>query len=58
MSFHPFQNDEEVERIKKERDELLDMLNNYNMSDSEKRFIIKRIENITKKLLEKAKYSK
>lgn len=58
MSFHPFQNDEEVERIKKERNELLDMLNNYNMSDSEKRFIIKRIENITKKLLEKAKYSK
>ena len=58
MSFHPFQNDEEVERIKKERNELLDMLNKYNMSDSEKRFIIKRIENITKKLLEKAKYSK
>ena len=58
MSFHPFQNNQEVEKIKKERDELLELLANYNMSDSEKRFIVKRIQDITKKLLEKAKYSK
>lgn len=57
MSFHPFQNDEEIEKIKKERDELLEMLLNYNIPDSERRFIVKRIEDITKKLLEKAKYS-
>jgi|13_taG_2_1085334.scaffolds.fasta_scaffold00468_4 hypothetical protein len=56
--FHPFEDKEEVEKIKKERDDLLRQLESYDMVDSEKRFLIRRIEVITEKLLEKAKYSK
>lgn len=56
--FHPFEDEEEVESIKKERDELLRQLEKYDIVDSEKRFLIRRIEIITDKLLEKAKYSK
>lgn len=56
--FHPFEDKEEVENIKKERDELLRQLELYDIVDSEKRFLIRRIEIITEKLLEKAKYSK
>jgi hypothetical protein len=58
MSLNPFLDKEEVEKIKKERDELLEIISKYNLPDSELRFILKKIENITQKLLEKAKYSK
>lgn len=56
--FHPFEDKEEVENIKKERDELLRQLESYDIVESEKRFLIRRIEIITDKLLEKARYSK
>lgn len=58
MSLNPFLDKEEVEKIKKERDELLEIISKYNLPESELRFILKKIENITQKLLEKAKYSK
>lgn len=58
MRIKPFEDEQEVYKIKKERDELLEMLKNYKMSTSEKKFIIKRIEYITKILLEKAQYAK
>ena len=58
MSLNPFLDKEEVEKIKKERDELLEIIGKYNLPESELRFILKKIENITQKLLEKAKYSK
>jgi len=54
----PFEDKEEVEKIKKEREELLRILGTYSISESEKKFIRRRIDVITDKLLEKAKYSK
>lgn len=56
MKFQPFTNEEETERLKKERDELIDALEDYEIPHDEKRFILKRINIITEKLLEKAKY--
>jgi len=56
--FHPFEDEELIEEIKKERDELIKQLERYNMPDSERRFLVRKIENITNKLLEKAKYAK
>jgi len=54
----PFEDKEEIEKIKKEREELLRILSSYSISESEKKFIRRRIDVITDKLLEKAKYSK
>lgn len=56
--WHPFEDEKLIEDIKKERDELIKQLERYNMPDSERRFLIRRIENITQKLLDKAKYAK
>lgn len=58
MRLSPFEDKEEIEKIKKEREELLRILSSYNISESEKKFIRRRIDVITDKLLEKAKYSK
>jgi hypothetical protein len=54
----PFEDKEKIEKIKKEREELLRILSTYSISESEKKFIIRRIDVITDKLLEKARYSK
>ena len=56
--FKPFENKEEVIRISKERDELMDRLRNYDIPETEKLFILRKIRNITVKLLEKARYGK
>ena len=56
--WHPFEDEKLVEEIKKERDELIKQLEGYSMPDSERRFLVRKIENITNKLLEKAKYAK
>jgi hypothetical protein len=56
--WHPFEDEELIEDIKKERNELIKQLERYNMPDSERRFLVRKIENITNKLLEKAKYAK
>jgi len=46
---------EEKDIIKKERDILLESLENCTMPDSERRFIVKRIQYISEKLLEKVR---
>lgn len=56
--WHPFEDEKLTEEIKKERDELIKDLERYDMPDSERKFLIRRINNITEKLLKKAKYSK
>lgn len=54
----PFEDKELVQNIIEERDRLLESLENEDMSDSEKRFLIKKIKHISEKLLEKARYGK
>ena len=54
----PFEDKEMVEEITKEREHLLEMLQKYNIPESERMFIMRKISNITKKLLEKARYGK
>jgi len=56
--FHPFKDEEEVEKITKEREYLIETLQKYNMPESERMFILRKISNITEKLLEKARYGK
>ena len=58
MKFQPFIDEEECERLRKERDELIRQLDKFPIPEDEKRFIIRRISNISEKLLEKAKYAK
>lgn len=58
MDFKPFEDKEEVERIKKERDELIEILGKYDIPKDEKRFLMRRIQIITDRLLEKARYGK
>ena len=58
MEFKPFEDKEEVEKIKKERDQLIAMLANFDMPDSERRFLKRKIAVITQRLLHKARYSK
>jgi len=54
----PFKDELLYEKIEQERDKLLEYLEKYDMEDSERRFIIKKIQNISEKLLEKANYAK
>jgi hypothetical protein len=58
VNFKPFEDKEETLRIKKERDELIEMLKKYDIPRDEKRFIIRRIQIITERLMEKARYRK
>jgi len=53
----PFKNEEEIEMIKKERESLITIVTNFNTSEDEKRFILRRINIITEKLLEQAMYT-
>ena len=46
---------EERDQIEKEREQLVEALNNCELPDSERRFIMRRISHITEKLLEKVK---
>lgn len=56
--FRPFEDPEEVEKIRQKREELIKSLENYDISDSEALFILRKISIITEKLLNKARYSK
>jgi len=56
--FKPFEDKEEVEKLKLERDLLISSLSSYNMPETEKLFIIRKINNITEKLLKEARYGK
>ena len=53
-----FKDEEEINKIKKERDGLIHILTTYNMSDSERRFLTRRISIISDKLINKALYGK
>ena len=58
MKFAPFEDEDEVKKIKKERDDLIEMLKKYDIPKDERRFIFRKIQIITERLLEKARYSK
>lgn len=58
MSMHPFADEEEIERLREERDRLINSLSEYAIPEDEQRFIIRKIKNITEKLVEKARYAK
>lgn len=58
MTFRPFEDKEEVERIEKEREELIRTLQTYDMESSERQFILRKINHISEKLLQKARYMK
>jgi hypothetical protein len=58
MDFKPFEDQEEVDTIKKERDNLIEMLKKYDLPKDEKRFVLRRIQIISQRLLEKARYAK
>jgi len=58
MTFRPFEDKEEVERIEKERAELIKVLGTYDMESSERMFILRKINHITEKLLKSARYMK
>ena len=49
MSFKPFEDKEEVASIKKERDELIEILKNYDIPADERRFIFRKIQIITER---------
>jgi len=54
----PFEDKEEIEKIQKERDKLIEFLDDFDIDDDERRFIVRKINNISEKLLEKARYKK
>lgn len=58
MSFHPFADQEEIDRLREERDLLIQDLEKFPIDQDEKRFIVRKIRNITEKLVEKARYLK
>lgn len=54
----PFKNEEEIKKIKEERDRLIESLLLFNnIGLDEKRFMTRRIKIISEKLLEKAMYT-
>ncbi len=58
MEFTPFADKEELAKLQKERMELIDSLDDYSIGHEEKQFILRKINNITEKLLHKARYIK
>ena len=48
--------EEKSEKIRLDEEKLLQALDNYDIPDSERKFLVKKINHITEKLLEKAKY--
>ena len=49
---------EKVDTIKAERDRLIAELQNFEMEETERMFIIRKINNITEKLIKAAHYGK
>ena len=56
--FRPFEDKEKIEELRKERDALVESLSKFNIPSSEKAFITRRINYITEKLLQAARYGK
>jgi hypothetical protein len=54
----PFMDKEERDKILKERDELVEQINNLDIAATERRFLVRRISIISEKLLNKAMYGK
>ena len=56
--FRPFEDPEEIEKILEKREELIQSLQDFTITEDEKRFILRKISIISNKLLEKARYKK
>jgi hypothetical protein len=56
--FKPFEDPVEVEKILEKREELIQSLQDFTITEDEKRFILRKISIISNKLLEKARYKK
>jgi hypothetical protein len=56
--FRPFEDKEELEKIMKKRDELIEQLQQFDIPEDQKRFILRRISIISNKLLERNRYAK
>ncbi len=58
LKFKLFEDKKEVERLTKHREELIEDLSKFDILDIEKRLIIRKINIITGKLLNNARYGK
>ena len=56
--FKPFEDKSKVKEILEYREKLIQDLNTFDMPESERMFLIRKIEHISEKLLEKARYGK
>lgn len=53
--FRPFEDKEELEKIRRKREELIQSLEKFDLPEDEKRFILRKISIISEKLIEAAK---
>lgn len=58
VPLNPFADEEEIDRLEGERNQLIDDLETFPINQDEKRFLVRKIRNITNKLIEKARYLK
>ena len=56
--FRPFEDKVEIEKILEKREELIQSLQDFTITEDEKRFILRKISIISNKLLESARYKK
>lgn len=56
--FRPFEDPEELEKIRQLREELISSLQDFNIPEDEKRFILRKISIISEKLVNGAIYKK
>lgn len=56
--FRPFEDPEELEKIRQLREELISSLQDFNIPEDEKRFILRKISIISEKLVNGARYKK
>lgn len=56
--FRPFEDPEELEKIRQLREELISSLQDFNIPEDEKRFILRKISIISEKLVGAARYKK
>ena len=56
--FRPFEDPEELEKIRQLREELISSLQDFNIPEDEKRFILRKISIISEKLVNVARYKK
>ena len=56
--FRPFEDPKELEKIRQLREELISSLQDFNIPEDEKRFILRKISIISEKLVNGARYKK